>query len=253
MRSVELEGRGTSVTIGRARRRKGSISVNWRIRGGTIGGCQLDACIIAFWSFSLFRLQFHNRFLHYGTKMLTRQWMYNRNLLGRQGLTNEFILGVDEFIQFAINQDDSYKNGENIRCPCFKCKNRRFLHPNDITLHLYRRWFRECYWNWTCHGEEVFPISEELKEVDDQTLDHIAQEDEQMTWDQRMIYDCLRSHVPPMHESYCYDEAGPSVQPPLDESVLGLQSDEISQLSNRFFDILKAADQPLYVGCENHS
>ncbi|XP_039138811.1 uncharacterized protein LOC120276130 isoform X4 [Dioscorea cayenensis subsp. rotundata] len=65
MRSVELEGRGTSVTIG-ARRRKGSISVNWRIRGGTIGGCQLDACIIAFWSFSLFRLQFHNRFLHYG-------------------------------------------------------------------------------------------------------------------------------------------------------------------------------------------
>ncbi|XP_039131946.1 uncharacterized protein LOC120268722 isoform X2 [Dioscorea cayenensis subsp. rotundata] len=252
MRSVELEGRGTSVTIG-ARRRKGSISVNWRIRGGTIGGCQLDACIIAFWSFSLFRLQFHNRFLHYGTKMLTRQWMYNRNLLGRQGLTNEFILGVDEFIQFAINQDDSYKNGENIRCPCFKCKNRRFLHPNDITLHLYRRWFRECYWNWTCHGEEVFPISEELKEVDDQTLDHIAQEDEQMTWDQRMIYDCLRSHVPPMHESYCYDEAGPSVQPPLDESVLGLQSDEISQLSNRFFDILKAADQPLYVGCENHS
>ncbi|XP_039115956.1 uncharacterized protein LOC120251500 isoform X2 [Dioscorea cayenensis subsp. rotundata] len=74
-----------------------------------------------------------------------------------------------------------------------------------------------------------------------------------MTWDQRMIYDCLRSHVPPMHESHCYDEAGPSVQPPLDELVLGLQSDEISQFSNRFFDILKAADQPLYVGCENHS
>ena len=39
----------------------------------------------------------------------------------------------------------------------------------------------------------------------------------------------------------------------MDEPISGFQDDGISQLSNRLFDILKANDQPLYEGCENHS
>ncbi|XP_039145548.1 uncharacterized protein LOC120282765 [Dioscorea cayenensis subsp. rotundata] len=68
-----------------------------------------------------------------------------------------------------------------------------------------------------------------------------------------MVYDCLRSRVPIWAPSHCNDEAGPSVQPPLDEPTSGFQIDERSQLTDRFFNVLKIADQPLYEGCENHS
>lgn len=64
--------------------------------------------------------------------MLSRQWTYNQNLPGRKGLTDKFNVKVDEFFQFAINQDNLYKNKENIRFPCFKWKNTWFLHPNDL-------------------------------------------------------------------------------------------------------------------------
>ena len=45
----------------------------------------------------------------------------------------------------------------------------------------------------------------------------------QMTWDQKMVCDCLHSHLLLMDWSNCYDEASTSVQPPLDVPISGFQ------------------------------
>ncbi|CAJ2648225.1 unnamed protein product [Trifolium pratense] len=80
----------------------------------------------------------------------SRSWMYNRLMPGRRGLTDEFLKGVDEFVSFAIQRDTSNKE---IRCPCSKCKNMKFLDPEEVKVHIYSRGFKPDYWYWTCHGE----------------------------------------------------------------------------------------------------
>ena len=75
-----------------------------------------------------------------------RQWMYEKNLPGRCGVTNEFINGVKEFIDFASGQHDTM-DGELIRCPCVKCGNLKFFEPDEVAYHLVRKGFTENYFN----------------------------------------------------------------------------------------------------------
>lgn len=129
--------------------------------------------------------------------MENRQWIYNRNLPGRTGIRQEFLAGVAEFINFASNQYQ-FMNGDQIRCPCYRCKNRKFLNTADVVLHLYRRGFTENYWNWVAHGEAVWAVNEH--DVPDEQLPEQIRhwgEYEHMNWDQRMVYDSARpSFVP---------------------------------------------------------
>ena len=39
------------------------------------------------------------------------------------------------------------------RCPCTKGKNAKYLNPDDVKLHLYKKGFVQGYWTWTSHGE----------------------------------------------------------------------------------------------------
>ena len=80
-----------------------------------------------------------------------RSWMYNRLLSGQKGYTDEFLNGVEEFVSFACQQANS-SNGK-IRCPCSKCKNLKYLNPDEVRVHLYKKGFIPNYWYWTCHGE----------------------------------------------------------------------------------------------------
>ena len=125
--------------------------------------------------------------------------MYNRNLPKRKGLREEFISGVDQFINFALSNEECQKNGESVRCPCSKCRNRRFEHPNTVVEHLYRRGFVDDYWIWTCHGEDHPPVYQEENSfpADQQTregnFNHMYDwgDYQHMRWDQRLTYDCL--------------------------------------------------------------
>ena len=81
-----------------------------------------------------------------------RTWMASRLILGRRGCTHEFIRGVEEFDAFARLQSVYLREGK-YRCPCSKCKNKKFLIPEDVKVHLYRRGFMHAYWYWTSHGE----------------------------------------------------------------------------------------------------
>ncbi|KAL0448576.1 UNVERIFIED_CONTAM: hypothetical protein Slati_1414000 [Sesamum latifolium] len=45
-------------------------------------------------------------------------------------------------------------DGEKIRCPCRKCKNKVFKTPDEINFDLYMKGFMSEYYNWTSHGEK---------------------------------------------------------------------------------------------------
>ena len=72
------------------------------------------------------------------------RWMYNRLLLDRSGYTQEFLDGVNQFDQFARTQTE-FLNGEKYKCPCAKCKNRVYLTPNEVKMHLMYKGFVQGY------------------------------------------------------------------------------------------------------------
>lgn len=65
-------------------------------------------------------------------------------------MSAEYIVGVDMFMNFAIENSD---NGDFIRCPCIKCKNLSFYHSRTVRDHLFFKGFDESYTIWTWHGE----------------------------------------------------------------------------------------------------
>ena len=54
-----------------------------------------------------------------------RAWMYNKNLPGRQGLTDEFRFGLELFLNFASNKHE-FMDENKLKCPCKKCSNGNF-------------------------------------------------------------------------------------------------------------------------------
>ena len=79
-----------------------------------------------------------------------RSWMYHHLMYGH--LCPEYIASVRRFINFAFSIDKNISGGE-IRCPCVRCKNQKFLKKDDVCKHLLTKGFLPCYENWTVHGE----------------------------------------------------------------------------------------------------
>ncbi|XP_019264014.1 PREDICTED: uncharacterized protein LOC109241704 [Nicotiana attenuata] len=81
-----------------------------------------------------------------------RRWMYNRNYPNRRGLREEFVQGVDGFIDYTMSLSP-FRHEGTIRCPCVNCKCMKFLKPENVKLHLYKKGFKDKYYFWTAHGE----------------------------------------------------------------------------------------------------
>ncbi|KAL0355353.1 UNVERIFIED_CONTAM: hypothetical protein Sradi_3982200 [Sesamum radiatum] len=79
--------------------------------------------------------------------------MYEKNLPNRAGLTPEFQDGVTTFIEWVKSQQ-TYMDGEKIRCPCRKFKNEVLKTSDEINFDLYMKSFMPEYYNWTLHGKE---------------------------------------------------------------------------------------------------
>ena len=78
--------------------------------------------------------------------------MYNRTNPGRVGLTDKFVIGVYEFVQYACTLS-KYENERVIRCPCKKCKSIKAFSVDYVMLHLYKHGFKPKYWWWIDHSE----------------------------------------------------------------------------------------------------
>ncbi|KAL3615141.1 hypothetical protein CASFOL_040802 [Castilleja foliolosa] len=81
-----------------------------------------------------------------------RSWMYKRFING--SLSNEFVSGVDDFIEFA-SVHGRHKDGDKLKCPCdhTKCRNTKYLEIDVIKYHLYKNGFEPNYNTWIFHGE----------------------------------------------------------------------------------------------------
>ncbi|KAL0345641.1 UNVERIFIED_CONTAM: hypothetical protein Sradi_4395400 [Sesamum radiatum] len=126
--------------------------------------------------------------------------MHEKNLPRRAGLILEFEDGVTAFIEWA-NSQYAYMDGEKIKGPCRKCKNKVFKTPNEVNFDLYMKDFMPEYYNWTSHGEErvqeYFEAVTAPTSQEEQTPAAHAQEGTntllvdaaQMNWMQMMVFD----------------------------------------------------------------
>ncbi|CAH9100611.1 unnamed protein product [Cuscuta europaea] len=150
-------------------------------------------------------------------------------------------------------------SGDKIRCPCSKCKNLKFKHPDEVGWDLYADGFLPNYYNWNSHGEPLDPsvLSQTVGSSRNVPAEMSAWGDTaEMRWEQRMVYDAYgasMSQFNPPQPSNDPPEASTSYQPHEDENPIFYEPYVDEGLAERFQDILKAADQPLYADCEGYS
>ncbi|XP_042441812.1 uncharacterized protein LOC122027062 isoform X3 [Zingiber officinale] len=188
-----------------------------------------------------------------------RSWMYKKNLPERRGLTDEFIIGLKQFLDFASSNVE-FMDGKKLRCPCRKCHNGKFLQSNQVEEHLCRFGFTPNYYNWTCHGEpfisyEDYGRNTQVSVNGDQSYNY-----EQLNPYHRMVIDVAdqnfipessiaSSSFPPTFEQMFTSYASPleEVTPPaIDENA-----NNAPYL--QFQEVLSAANKPLWAGCTSHT
>ncbi|XP_038693762.1 uncharacterized protein LOC119991488 [Tripterygium wilfordii] len=159
-----------------------------------------------------------------------RNWMYNRLLPGRKGITDNFLLGVEEFISFACQHPIFLSEGK-LRCPCSKHKNQRYLTPDEVKVDLYRKGFTPNYWYWTSHGEEEPQIDVEIdRSLPGSSSVHIS-DDQQMNRYQTMIFDAV----------------GPDFTTEYEQNV----EEAPNMDAQKFYDMLHACQKQLWPGSKH--
>ena len=81
-----------------------------------------------------------------------RSWMYRDSPQGLRMM--DYCNGIQGFINFATSIPRNFSGG-GIRCSCRKCKNKKFLHPDVVMMHLLHKGFAEDYLCWYAY-EELF-------------------------------------------------------------------------------------------------
>ena len=148
----------------------------------------------------------------------------------------DYCNGVQDFINIATSIPRNFSGG-SIRCPCRKCKNKKFLNQDVATMHLLTKRFREDYLFWYTHEELFLPNESMVERVVGLTSSasnmHEVENDNSNPY-RNMVMDAMR-----MSE-------GNVIECPIVE-------EEPNADAARFFDRLKDFDEPLWDGCTNHS
>jgi hypothetical protein len=74
----------------------------------------------------------------------------------------DYCNGIQGFINFATSIPRNFTRG-GIRCLCKKCKNKKYLHPDIVMMHLLHKRFIEDYLCWYAYGE-LFVCNESMIE-----------------------------------------------------------------------------------------
>ncbi|KAK1387270.1 hypothetical protein POM88_015448 [Heracleum sosnowskyi] len=82
-----------------------------------------------------------------------RSWIGRNRFNEAKYLTEEYKIGVNNFLKFAWDNLKEEDNGL-IRCPCKNCGNDYFMDPNDVKVGLYRYGIMPWYTIWDLHGEK---------------------------------------------------------------------------------------------------
>ena len=60
--------------------------------------------------------------------------MYIRTIDGF--LNNEFIAGVEQFMEFCMSNNMFDSVNQLVRCPCKRCRNRKYNSPDKMKEHI---------------------------------------------------------------------------------------------------------------------
>jgi hypothetical protein len=143
---------------------------------------------------------------------------------------------IQGFIKYVTSISRNI-NGGGIRCPCRRCQNKKFLHPDVVMMHLLHKKFMEEYLCWYAHGEPFVPHKTMAKRMVGPTSNAsyvYGVEIDNSNPYRTMVIDAMRMNQG--HAGQC---------PIVDEES---NTDTI-----RFFDLLKDSDHSLWVDCINHN
>jgi hypothetical protein len=148
----------------------------------------------------------------------------------------DYCNGVQGFINFATSIPRNFTDG-GIRCPCRKCKNKKFLHQDVVTMHLLTKWFMEDYLCWYAHEELFVPNESMVERVVGSTssasnVDEVGNDNSNPY--RNMVMDAMKMSEGNVSECPIVEE-----EPNADAA--------------RFFDLLKDSNEPLWDGCTNHN
>jgi len=87
-------------------------------------------------------------------------WMYRDSPQGLRMM--DYCNGVQGFINFTTSIPRNFTRG-SIRCPCRKCQNKKYLHPDVVMTHLLHKGFMENYRCWHAH-REIFVCNKSMGE-----------------------------------------------------------------------------------------
>ncbi|XP_057718959.1 uncharacterized protein LOC130933375 isoform X2 [Arachis stenosperma] len=158
-----------------------------------------------------------------------RVWMYDRLNPTRGGIKPEFYDKVEDFIE-TISKLDVVKSEGKCRCPCVKCRCTNYKELNIIKMHLWEKGFMPNYWIWTEHGE-----------IDDIGINQMGFNNcgeggsgSGANVEECDMYDISWEDNSRRYHEMVFDSAGPE--------------DPHVEAKN-FFDLLEAAQKPLWEGC----
>jgi len=67
-----------------------------------------------------------------------RSWMYKDSPQGLRRM--DYCNGIQGFINYTTFNPRNISGGD-IRCPCKRCRNKKFLHPDVVMIHLLHKGF----------------------------------------------------------------------------------------------------------------
>jgi hypothetical protein len=144
--------------------------------------------------------------------------------------------GVQGFINFATSIPRNFTGG-GIRCSCRKCQNKKYMHPNVVTMHLLHKGFIENYQCWYAHGE-VFVSKSRMEERVVGSTSSASN-----------VYEAAKDHTNP-YRNMVMDAMRMNQG---NVSQCTIVEEEHNADAARFFDLLKDSDEPLWDGCTNHN
>jgi hypothetical protein len=148
----------------------------------------------------------------------------------------DYCNGVQGFNNNALSNLRNISGG-GIRCLCKRCKNKKFIVPDVVMMHLLQKEFMEKYMCWYAHKEPYVPHNTMVEMMVGLTFSysnvHGVIDDNSNSY-KNIVVDAMRINQGHVGQFSIMDE-------------------ERNSKAARFFDLLKDYDEPLWDGCTNHS
>ncbi|XP_028102557.1 uncharacterized protein LOC114301795 [Camellia sinensis] len=165
----------------------------------------------------------------------------DKSWMKKSRLSRDYMQGIKEFLEFASH---NVSNDRTISCPCMRCVNSYMLTLEVVHDHLVSYGISPGYNCWYLHGEIMSAT----------TSSRTSQSHEEIRPEYGDIRDMLRD-VFPMHTQNIDEYAEESNLPEPSDQGPSMQrpQEDPNEEAQKFYDLLKDAEKPLYEGCKNFS